>query len=302
MPTTIDHTAYPYLIDIIIEFASVPAQLKLRQTSRSFRERIDARRCKHVVLLSIKGTADGWLHAPSASNPFEADGERLLRVHGFPLGLSAPAARTLDLVGRPQHAHEPPYVLLSQFSTITTFRRFGEAVRRPYPELSGHVHTLVDCTQGGEIALVRGVRRYILHSLWDEAAPYAQIWFPPPGRDKVSLGGVEEITLVLWPFKSTSVERRRLIDDLLWMLRERAGCPSRFTVVGLEKVHPSQVKYGSQLETAQRGDVRALADALDGYDSRPYLTLEQWQESLSDEERDILCPPGLGNCRPPAKV
>lgn len=47
---TIDHTAFPHIMDMIISYTTHRAWLLLRQTSRAFRDRMEARMCYHVQI------------------------------------------------------------------------------------------------------------------------------------------------------------------------------------------------------------------------------------------------------------
>ncbi|WOO81721.1 uncharacterized protein LOC62_04G005241 [Vanrija pseudolonga] len=47
---TIDHTAFPYLIDVIMGYADMSALVAFRTTSSTFRRRVDGILLKHVVI------------------------------------------------------------------------------------------------------------------------------------------------------------------------------------------------------------------------------------------------------------
>ncbi|KAL1412302.1 hypothetical protein Q8F55_000046 [Vanrija albida] len=312
--TAIDHTAYPYLIDLILESCSLRTLITLRATCRSFRDRINAGLVDHAVLLAPATPAnDASLHIPSTVNPFKA---------GAPCIFSLPehsprqlATRTLDILSDPPGADRVPEALQSQFTAITTLRRFGpKAMTRPYSALPGPVDTVVDCVQcgpkraGAHIHLVPGVRRHIIHVLWDEAN---LVGITPPSDTHTPPAGLEQLTLVLWPFETTRRIRPCNITWLVTALNSFTRFGAQFTIVGLEKVHPSQVLERNVGLLNERGDVATLAEWLDAHHQDayagtalqiPHLTLDEWRDSLSDEERDVLCPPGLGNCRPATGV
>lgn len=101
---TIDHTAYPHIIDAVLEHASHSALLGLRGTSREFRDRIDANLAQHVVverkrtsaastsvssLSSVSTTSTVSSHhntSPSAVHICDPDGRRIpgLRAESKP--------------------------------------------------------------------------------------------------------------------------------------------------------------------------------------------------------------------------
>lgn len=305
MPTTLDHTAHPYVIDLIIASTTLQTQLAIRTTCRTLRDRVDTLLASHVVVVPIERTNDARLYRPSHTNPFTV-GPAILRVPGtsclrFPPGVGS----TLDILSEPPGVDLVPGIVLSQFSRVTTVRRFGSAaITRPFSALE-QVHTIVDCIQHGredeppEIRYLANVKRHVIHFLWDEGGPSSL--HRPRNVEDVAL---DELFLVLWPFSGD----RLIPSALYWVVSGLAALRSaKLTIVGLEKVQPAQVlASNSELrDISERGDMDLLADVLGGIwrgrtDATPptYYTLEEWRASLAETERDILCPPGLGDCRP----
>ncbi|WOO81792.1 uncharacterized protein LOC62_04G005313 [Vanrija pseudolonga] len=304
MPRKLDHTAHPYLIDLIIAASTLPTQLTIRSTCRALRDRVDTHLASHVVVLPIERSNDARLHLPNLTNPFTA-GQSILHAPGTSSLRGAPGvASTLDVLSEPAGADLLPGIILSQFASVTTLRRFGPAaITRPYSALT-QVHTVVDCIQGGweeeppEIRYLPLVKRHVIHFLWDEAG--ASNLHRPRGVADIVL---DELVLVLWPFPPGRVRPAALY----WLISDIVAVrAAQMTIVGLEKVHPAQVLASNDgmRGTIERGDVRSLADVLGDIsretDTLPpaYYTLEEWRASLAEEERDVLCPPGLGDCRP----
>ncbi|WOO81826.1 uncharacterized protein LOC62_04G005344 [Vanrija pseudolonga] len=139
MPVTIDHTAYPYIIDLIIEHAPLASIRRLGATSRAFRSRLQLH---HAVLKLQPGAkrvelvhSDRWGDDGSPYPPLI-----LTTPGGRALPLTPGKVRVLDHVVR----ERPGPLLSNAFTSIDTLRRMNGAYDIAGPTIFYPTRIVVD--------------------------------------------------------------------------------------------------------------------------------------------------------------
>lgn len=187
----LDHTAYPFLMDEVIKYASVQALSKLRLTSKAFRARADRVLGSHVVLEATGGEEEmkTAMHLP--------------RTRRFTPGPSTwemtvpqSSVRVLDVDRRLlRDAKLAP--AFNAFTNVTTVRRFwGADGNENGPSLHPtSAHTIVDfvpTTQRRNISLSPAHRHTIHLGPIDPTATRTLF-------HKSNNAPLKDIVLVLWP-------------------------------------------------------------------------------------------------------
>ncbi|WOO81800.1 uncharacterized protein LOC62_04G005321 [Vanrija pseudolonga] len=285
---TIDHTAYPAIMDDIIAYAPMQALFKLRLTSKAFRARVDALVGRHVLLgpLTVTGTT---LLLP-----------KIYRFNPGPSSWAVPAnpsvVRVLDVdFGT---LDDPALsIVLSQFTGVTTVRRFS----LPYTEneelfeLPPSARTVVDYLplSINTYVPVSSGRRHILHvGLCPTVGPNG------PATDAAVDDNVEDVVVVLsmdmMPpgLAVPEITFQCLCDTLYGPL---ISFTQQVTVVGLELLAPAAQTDPAPHPSMQR-TYRLIKRFLDGWCEffRPgainlrYLTTEEWWAELDEGETSLV--------------
>ncbi|WOO81790.1 uncharacterized protein LOC62_04G005311 [Vanrija pseudolonga] len=310
MPVSIDHTAHPYLLDLIISYAPLASLLQLRATSRGFRERVRPRverlLSRHLILTrttSEDGDGDGLaLYPPSK-------GRADPRWH---IGIVPSTLVVLDVDVGEFVPHELATVTSTTSPALRTLRRFNwptSSIFNPFTIPSVSLGTVVDFVDlsthpplGSSAPLVdSGVTRHVLHVRWDTNA-YA----PGSLGTLLALPSVHEFVLALWPFSVPKAPppSTRVYVDLCCIFNSliRAGERPLVTVVGLEHVDPNQITEEREVPfkrgcfdatvAAFREELQAqVALFRESGHAEEFafecITFEEWHERLGDDKDDI---------------
>ncbi|KAL1412278.1 hypothetical protein Q8F55_000022 [Vanrija albida] len=159
--TTIDHTAYPAIIDAILAHTDVRGLMALRTTSKAFKQRVDAQLFPRAVF-HARGSSGGYVLTDPA---------------GAPLPFAPSGVRVLDLPGE---LADGPVGYWSSFSSLEALRRAGGTVtdRRSAAFAPATVVDWYDVppgpgVRGQYIYLPPTTQRYVLHISWRGARPEA---------------------------------------------------------------------------------------------------------------------------------
>ncbi|WOO81793.1 uncharacterized protein LOC62_04G005314 [Vanrija pseudolonga] len=336
MPSTIDHTAFPFIIDRIILHAELDALLVIRATSKELRDYIDAIVFSHVRLRDgppggYRGPPKRFALFPPRSTPRTALSARHSLQCKTRLPFIAHAVKVLDIhdagfsyVGGGDR--DLPPALMSAFTNVTTLRRLNWASveLKCHAPFGAPVHTVVDDLNTGDhdicteyhIQCIPGAKRHVAHLRWDQDLnQYCDL-----DVDVNKVPELEEFVLVLWPHSSgarhgmrgqISQELYTLLHSLL-PLAQRGGS---IVVVGLEGVQEDQIDplYSS---LSNMDDLRKIQpdpfllglffvwtdymgnDMTKLYKSITRLTLKQWHDTLSESEKTLIgCRPMLTSYR-----
>lgn len=290
----LDHSAYPGIIDLIIQVAPFPSLLALRRTSKSFRDLVDRRLLTHVELQYHDG------------------GELSLRTVGgthHRLPFKPELVHIADQVSETPYPRQPhPY---AAFTQLRTLRRHGDAIAADDAGLFPQVDTLVDFIhlaryrqrdrynvysdyEGSEADAARedfmpgvypnvcagprdyppSLRRYVLHvhhdkGVWELPSGFHQVLYNVLTRRarKRLAPPVREVVVVLHRSVAHPIAGRRLANALETamdaLLVTYAAPESAFTLVGFNT--------GPAASSAVR--------------TRPTtrcLTMEEWLDTLGD--------------------
>ncbi|KAL1412298.1 hypothetical protein Q8F55_000042 [Vanrija albida] len=307
MPTTINHTSYPYILDHIIEYAPLGSLLKLQSTSKAFRERVQARvdgiLSRHVIFLRTDGGFALRSFIPGADDT---------TAHSWSIRPSA--VKILDVDVRNTTPQELAQVEGDAFRSLHTLRRFNwppSSMFNPFTIPSVPLHTVVDFVDLSAHPVLANskplvdsrVDRHIVHLRWNDKELNR-------GRLGVlgALPSVREFALVLWPFSTPDAPhqqepRPRVEIDICTLFGKLKLSPERphITIVGLEHVDPNQIGDERQ-EILEKGNrdttIAAFREALyDGWAERldehagelevEYLTFEDWWGRLGKEKADV---------------
>ncbi|WOO81828.1 uncharacterized protein LOC62_04G005346 [Vanrija pseudolonga] len=242
---TLDHTAYPDILDRIIDLSPPEALASLRLASRYCRDRATAALLSHAVLEPrwLEAAVPPWHSDDASSWPY------LFSLKGRWLPYLPHLVRTLDV----RSDNHPSEELSGEFTSLDTLRRMRGAYADPYddfgdprgftypPFFQPSAATVVDFveapfgyTPGLDIA-VHASERYILHVdliRTDEESHGLSI------RNALQ---TPNFTLVLWARDREPLEFPRyiLFEALFHFTRDLdAETPLCFTVVGLEDMLP----------------------------------------------------------------
>lgn len=287
---TIDHTAYPTLIDAIISQASPQALFKLRLTSRDFRTRIDTLFGTHVKLRVVdKDTVAAVLpHRYRFPGPGPTSWVMFIppgAIRVLDIGPDALALSKTDLAD-----------IFAKCLAVKIVRRFrfNGTKYRTLGVLPKSTRTVVDFIHfsvGSPMpSIYLCARQQIIHlRIGDEETQH---------RHSVRAEGrVPSVVLVVWPgakikltyYPVTLIALEPLMQSIL-KLR-----PRRFTIVGMEQIYPLVEAAFSFIgstathdwEASTQGPLRSTRDWLNKTDLR-FLTVEEWWAELLPGEKDII--------------
>lgn len=156
MTVTIDHTAYPYIIDLIIEYAPLASLKRLGCTSRGFRRRLELHHAvlklspaaKRVSVVSGYAQSEAWGDDCSPYPPLI-----LTTPRGAALPLIPGKVRLLNHVS----PERPSPVLANAFTAIDTIRRLNRAYAIAGPTIFYPTPTVVDFVHVREQKFYRGL-------------------------------------------------------------------------------------------------------------------------------------------------
>ncbi|WOO81789.1 uncharacterized protein LOC62_04G005310 [Vanrija pseudolonga] len=245
MPTTINHTAYPLLIDTVIDLAPIGSLLALRRTSKAFCTRIDKRLFKHATLVQPEGHA--WMYVVFPSVPATAP------CHLYDLPFACQAIEVLDvdrtnfpLVPIAYHSINPLETLVN----LKTVRRIGWDRRPSRLRHAGNLDTIVDYVDLDEATeeivfhLVPGQERHIahIHCTTDEL-PTIEVSMGLVGPATARL---REFAIVIWspadePPPDSDMGDEPFLWELVHELVPFLMSGGVLKIVGLETVHPRRL-------------------------------------------------------------
>ncbi|WOO76665.1 uncharacterized protein LOC62_01G000290 [Vanrija pseudolonga] len=327
--SAIDHTAYPDVLDEIIELAPPQALVRLRATSRDFCTRADRVLLRHVVYAwrsDAKGNQHADLLAPfTRSRPPQDGGQRGERAV---LPLKPECVEVLDLVNA--WPAPMPSTLLDRFTSLHTLRRMGAGLLSRsadrtvvYPARTvADFYAIDDFRPGAGVSNIPVVpdphyasdacTRYVLHLKWREGPSWAgkEVW----SLSTLAATRLQELDIVLWSYGDVDAPQpgARVVGLLQVAARLWDGLvagSTRLTVVGLEKVyrwhidqrdrsterglHGAAELWRAVLRAGNSGGPEAEYDA--AVANVTFLTLDEWLDSLGDrraaegEWPDALC-------------
>lgn len=273
--TTIDHTAYPYIMDMVISECSTLALLRFRATCRRLRDRADSILLKHAVL-----TLDDTARPPKI---------RLSTPEGERLPLRPELVRVLDIPCLWDGEALVPH--LKRFTAVHTLRRSGRAANLPSACLPS-VRTTIDSqsTQDPNIYhsahVPHSTTRYVYHHRMD--SPHM------PATHMHSSGlhaGVRDCVMVYHP-PPAEVRRcppRRQLQRFLSLLLtcdDMLEAGGSLTIVGTEAV---LTPMPDGLHGVMAAVVPSYAAGVRDFSGRQTrtLTMEQWLSELEAEGRGL---------------
>lgn len=255
-PVTIDHTAFPYLIDMIVGYADMGALVALRTTSSAFRRRVDGILLKHVVI-TYKSPSVTVGTQPAMTPPniaFKTPPGSLLTVGARHLPLAPQFVQVADIQYCPYRG-ETMSPAVADFKSVHTIRRSARMVSQRGTNYFKHATTVVDFfnmsqelyyrqskTGKSIIYLPHKTKRYVLHVKWREDAQ--SYYFPDV--DFKSVRNIKEWVLVFHPHQSCHVNPHAVIPFTLLatiaeitkvMVTNKAAA----IIVGAESIHPVQL-------------------------------------------------------------
>ncbi|KAL1412300.1 hypothetical protein Q8F55_000044 [Vanrija albida] len=295
MAPTLDHTAYPYIIDEIIAFAPLASLLQLRGTSQSFRARINALLFDHAELrISNRHPRVRALHVPKGR-----------KFAGACIPWIPSLVHTLDVdvrTTRDRGAKNGPL----PFTALRSIRRFGlpkgnGTPRLTLPDMPGTVVDYIDLSEQGPYQSVRfegAGERQIVHLCWNELVRTSKHYAVLPGK-----AWPAELVFVLWPVARPADDvpggSSVVPDQPLFMgiFQSVAGIFFRgawgtvqCTVVGLEHIHPHNVPLlGDPAPAPPRPDLAAGVAAFRAGFTRTVGVFPGHAESAREVAADVRC-------------
>lgn len=283
---SLDHTAYPALIDTIISHAGVEALAALRATSRTFKSLIDTHLLAHAELyyFPVTRTAPELRHAvPGLTLPVNTS---------IPVSSSLPrlpfapdVVTTLDIV----LPLSVPQTTVAAYTSLHTLRRLQCPLQEEEDDGFRPSATLVDFVTlpVGHLAwcqLPPGVERYVAHLKYDEYQGRGD--YGTEVSEQVV--DVREVVFVLCPTRTVD-EPPGPMEWLFQVIQntildcDMDGEGFSVTLVGAERAF--EPPEGEDASTAAHFD--AIKALLRAYITR---TLEaDGSESVSDFADDVLC-------------
>ncbi|WOO81816.1 uncharacterized protein LOC62_04G005334 [Vanrija pseudolonga] len=281
---TLNHTAYPYIIDTIVANCSFDALLALRRTSKTF-----LARCNAILLDHAKfNTRDG----PSFPSGHDDELNMLLSAR-FP-GRRVPPApqyiRTLDLVGHGLIWLTTPV----GFTKLETLRRMQGAWRTDGFSPSTAVVDFLDFSTMPHfcrhIHIPAGPIRSVIHFRYNLNFLRQKYVFPTVKNN----GTVEDVTIVLWPTQASAQPKGFLVSLILSLVKgwDMTAVKGAITLVGMDREDGGgmaaanlwdmveQVSSHPRFSTMTGGHL--VSDA-----NRPttrFLTREEWWTELGDRK------------------
>ncbi|WOO81717.1 uncharacterized protein LOC62_04G005237 [Vanrija pseudolonga] len=306
---TIDHTAFPYIIDMIVDFADIPALLKFRGLSCAYRDRIDRLVFQHVAITGLHQNGppnyDQFLVClpPTTSHltPLKR-GQTLPRVQK--------AVRVADIEYVPLRGtawpipQRPP-----SHRGVHTIRRKGRFVTEDGSNYFRKATTTIDILdlateihlryrrRASVIHLPFHTRRYTLHLKWDESSsPW--LWRPVEFK---STRMIEEFVFVLHPLAGDNIPHRSpdfqscdtfksIFGMMIRIVQKKC---SKVTIVGANTVTPAA--FGVPIRSAPNPDgievVRAaILNSARSISSQKieniltFLTYDEWWSTLGSKK------------------
>ncbi|KAL1412274.1 hypothetical protein Q8F55_000017 [Vanrija albida] len=254
MSTTaaIDHTSFPYLIDMIVTYADIPALVALRAASSAFRQRVDDVLLKHVVITNRKPGGPSGSGTPSYT--FKTPLGSLFGVDDHPLPLAPRSVQVADIRYYPGRG-ECMSPALGSYKSVNTIRRSGSMVSQRGTNYFHGATTVVDFfnmtqetyvrkskTGKSIIYLPHATQRYVLHLKWREDAPHGLY----NDIDFKSIGCIKEWVIVFHPHPSCHIQSfvaappsiRAILHEIAKIVTiTRASV----LMVGAEAIHPCQL-------------------------------------------------------------
>lgn len=264
----LDHTAYPYIIDLILHHCDGPTQAAFSATAKVYRARL-AKLLLHVnMVYEDRGVRFDY---PRAITPRDTDPLQLPTVPALVLALDIDDTVPVNQGLSGGQASDPPCLsyMATCFDPLRVVRRMGSAVVRPHHCIRCQLgtipkaETLVDyidvedsqswtsVVPRGRIELASASQTYILHLRWDASKPPPDSFFAIRFSDWAHLN---EVALVLHPFSSVgnlsgSMESAALLVSGVFLALlesyKRSDQPPKFEIVGLEQTDIQSISMKS---------------------------------------------------------
>ncbi|KAL1412317.1 hypothetical protein Q8F55_000061 [Vanrija albida] len=313
---TIDHTAYPYLIDLIIEYAPPEALKQLSSTSRAFRARLlshaaltlapGARYCTFQIKSRHKSHTErkGWATTETPDDRLSPYPPLVLAAPGSggALPLVPGAVRTLDHVT----PHRPRPALADAFTSVHTLRRMNGAYALIGPTIFYPTPTVVDFVRVDRAAARRaqnreidtvvplGASSYILHidlRPWAAESKRRADLAVVVNNDFASAGN---LVFVLWLADGAEADVPALYAAIGSAVRNwpAEGAGRSITVVGLERAADAPTldelwdEFGTYV-ARRRSNMKPARWGKGAFEEQlreglRLLTVEEWWAELGD--------------------
>lgn len=301
MAVTIDHTAFPDIIDLILKHSPPSLLLAFRGASKEYRDRID-KDVNHVVLQRTLPTR----RIPGITIFRRPTGEGWTVKHSSKTLFLPSAVSTLDLQDGTSGNFGISLSLASKFTSMTTLRRFGYKAlgvgfNNRGPRL---VQTVVDHILVNDIhwsqsfcrGPVRAAKRYILHLAWRRPDFEPFMWW----RGDNAFPDLEHFTLVAWPLNHPARERDSWtifpgnvgVEKILRRMTQFGTRGGRVTFAGLDELRCSGVpvlksQYKSLIERGWAGHYTP-AEVDDVCSRIEFLSYTEWLNTLSDADKELV--------------
>lgn len=243
----LDHTAFPTIMDTILQHASAKVLLSVRGTSKHFRSVVDAMLFTHVAL-RMKYTPPAYTVPWSAAEdvPFHPSRARILDIHG---GLH----RTSSTIAKFDHLR----------IVRVLGSRYPEGFASLGPNACGTVVEYLACPADvkhfqNHYVFETHATHFVRHLMFDETSKAAGSYWTLSSLKLCSSAPVQ-VDLVLWPVRRDTSKRpeggdlRFLVTSILQILKDHATSPPRITIVAMEDVDDCQRwKEGLRRPVGQR--------------------------------------------------
>ncbi|KAL1412276.1 hypothetical protein Q8F55_000020 [Vanrija albida] len=263
---TLDASAFPHIVDLVLAHTPVADLLPLRLVSRDFRDRVDAEiDGYHVQLLDHRWRCRHRCSPPYAVTPAHAKwSDKARRPEYCVQTLPASLPRTLVKVVQFAVTASPTGIVeaINSIGTVNTLQRSGPGIMGNFPpsgwssklvNVVDFLHLQKDCGSRDSlntIVLPDSTRRYVLHVAFEQIAEPRSRWRPSTHlqdlrRIRIPASGMREFVLVLWPiFKPDEGPEEpydtfpHVLHSLLLATAQIAIKGGTVTIVGADRISP----------------------------------------------------------------
>lgn len=289
MVSSIDHTSFPEIVDLVISYSSFETQMAFRGTSRFFCNRIDRRYFKHGAL--TQPSEQHWLHITfpgiTTTAPMHLYG---IKIAGLSVEILDVDKGNFPAAPRGDHSFDPLECVIN----LKVIRRIGWNSRSSKLLHNQPLDVVIDYIDldkcrpmvGAPVHLIPQAERHVVHIKWT--------WNNIPGPSiRVSMvpsaGTIrlQEIIIVLWPPSTPPPDDFNDDEEpLFWhVVRELLpfmGAGGIVKVVGLEKVPRRGLSLPPSFTTTHADNAVGWYEGV-----FVYLANEQWFHG-SDENLSCL--------------